>query len=408
MAGSTMRKAKAALLVIGFCCPSIVSAEDAFAGPNLSFDGYGTVGVVRSNEDRADFVSNVFAPDGAGHTRDWSPEVDSRLGLQLGSQFTSRLSGIVQVVVEQRYDESYKPTLEWAKIRFEATPRLTLRAGRMVLPIFLASEYRKVSFANPWVRPPPEVYQMVPATNFDGIAASYRRRFGSYDNHFQVVYGGKDSSLPDGSEVETGNGFTIANTVERGAATLFASYSRTHITAEGLAPLFDAFRSFGSEGEAIADRYDADDTPLNILSAGARYDPGDWFAMGEFALLESRTFIADFRGWYVTGGYRLDTVTPYITLARVWVASNTSDPGLSDPEAQGLNAALNEMLGSAAQQKSIALGARWDFAPSMALKLQLDYLDLDSDSSGVLVNPQPGFRRGGSVTLVSLALDFVF
>lgn len=395
-------------VAVGLCCAAVAWMPEAAAEPTLSFDGFGTVGVVHSNEDRADFVSNVFAPDGAGHTRDLSPEVDSRLGLQLGSEFTPRLSGIVQVVVEQRYDDTYKPTLEWANIRFDATPRLTLRAGRMVLPIFLASEYRKVSFANPWVRPPPEVYQTVPATNFDGIAASYRRRLGSYDNHLQLVYGGKDTSTPGGGEIETRNGFTIANTIERGAGTLFASYSRTHITADGFAPLFDAFRSFGPEGEAIADRYDADDTPLNILSAGARYDPGDWFAMGEFALRESRTFIADFRGWYVTGGYRLGAVTPYLTLARVWVASNTSDPGLSNPEAQGFNAALNDLLGSAARQKSIALGARWDFAPSMALKLQLDYLDLDSDSSGVLVNPQPGFRRGGSATLVSLALDFVF
>jgi hypothetical protein len=35
-------------------------------------------------------------------------------------------------------------------------------------------------------------------------------------------------------------------------------------------------------------------------------------------------------------------------------------------------------------------------------------VDLSAGSPGVLVNLQSGFRRGGSVSLFSLALDFVF
>lgn len=396
------------LLAAGLCCASLAWVPEAAAGPSLSFDGFGTVGVVHSNEDRADFVSAVFAADGAGHTRDWSPEVDSRLGLQLGSEFSSRLSGIVQVVVEQRYDDTYKPTLEWANIRFEATQRLTLRAGRMVLPSFLTSEYRKVGYASSWVRPPPEVYQLNPVTSFDGIALSYRRRLGDYDNRLHLSFGSKDGDLPRGGELEARNGFTVAHTLERGAATLFTSYTYTRVTIDEFAPLFNAFRSFGPEGRAIAARYDADDTPFQVFSLGASYDPGEWYVKGETALTESRSYLADSRAWYLNGGYRIAAVTPYLELAQAWVVSNASDPGLDDPEAQGLNAALNELLADAAEQKRIAVGARWDFTPSMALKLQVDYLDLDAGSAGVLVNPQPDFRRGGSVTLISFALDFVF
>jgi hypothetical protein len=138
--------------------------------------------------------------------------------------------------------------------------------------------------------------------------------------------------------------------------------------------------------------------------------------MGELAHSNSQTFIGDSRGWYVTGGYRFGAITPYVTLARVRVDSSTSDPGLSlgglppslAARAGGLNAALNGLLGSVVQQKSVTLGARWDFARNAALKVQYDRLDLDNGSPGVLSNTQPGFEPGGRVDLFSVTLDFVF
>lgn len=73
-----------------------------------------------------------------------------------------------------------------------------------------------------------------------------------------------------------------------------------------------------------------------------------------------------------------------------------------------VNAALNHLIGSAAQQKSLAVGARQDFARNKALKVQYDRLDPDAGSQGVMDNAQPGFEPGGSVNVFSVALDFVF
>jgi hypothetical protein len=147
-----------------------------------------------------------------------------------------------------------------------------------------------------------------------------------------------------------------------------------------------------------------------------RYDPGDWFVMGELAHANSRTYIGDVRGWYVTGGYRFGAVTPYVTLARVSLDSSTSDPGLSlgglppplAAQAAALNGALNGLLESEPRQKSVTLGARWDFTRNAALKVQYERLDLDQGSPGVLSNTQPGFEPGGRVDLFSVSLDFVF
>jgi hypothetical protein len=411
MMGKLVIAAAAAMLL----CVTAAGAQVAET-PNFSFNGFGTLGVVHSDEDQADFASNLFVPDGAGYTREWSPEVDSVLGLQLTADLTPRFTGILQVVSEQRYDETYTPVVEWANLKFDITPDLSVRAGRMVQQTFLVSEYRKVRYATPWIRPPKEVYDMIPVTNVDGIDLSYRFRFDGFTNTVRALYGTKDADIPDGSEVTARDIVVLSNTLEWGAATLFASYGRYRLTIEGLTPFFDAFRQFGAQGEAIADQYDVDGKRFRMMSFGLRYDPGDWFVMGEWARSNSRTFIGDIRGWYITGGYRFGEVTPYMTLAQVQAHGDTSAPGLSlaglppAQAAQGgwLNAVLNQMLGSAAQQKSISVGIRWDFIRNAALKVQYQYLDLDDGSRGVLTNTQPGFEPGGSVNLFSAAIDFVF
>lgn len=411
--------ARATLIAITVMAHPATAAAHQTAASRFTLNGFGTLGVVHSDEEQADFVSNQFtAPDGAGFTNAWSPEVDSRLGLQLTASFTPRLTGILQLIAEQRYDDSYTPSVEWANLKYDITPDLSVRAGRMVQSSLMVSEYRKVGYATPWVRPPDEVYRMIPVTNFDGIDLSFRSHFDGFTNTLQGAYGRKDVSLTDGGTIEARDIVALTDTLEWGATTFYASYSRTRVTfdAENLNSLFDGFRQFGPEGDAIADRYSVDDKLYEVMAVGARYDPGDWFVMGELAHANSRTLFGDSRGWYITGGYRFGAITPYVTLARIRVDSSTSDPGLSlgglppplAAQAADLNAALNGLLGSVAQQKSVTLGARWDFARNSALKVQYERLDLDDGSPGVLVNAQPGFEPGGRVDLFSVSLDFVF
>ncbi|MEX2500447.1 MAG: hypothetical protein WD397_16390 [Wenzhouxiangellaceae bacterium] len=386
--------------------------------PRLIFNGYGTAGLVHSSEDQADFVSDLFDPDGAGHSSDLSPEVDSRLGLQLTAEITPDFSAFGQIIFEQRYDGTYKPKLEWANIKYDITRRLSARAGRMVLPTFLTSEYRNVGYALPWIRPPLEVYRLVPVSSTDALSLAYRFRAGDFNNTLQALYGRREVDFPgdDSGEVKAHDAVTLAYTLERGAMTLFASYNQSRLTIEAFEPLFDGFRQFGPPGEAIAERFGVDDKRFELFSAGARYDPGDWFVMGEVVRATNQSVLADSHSMYVTGGYRFGSVTPYLTLAQADVDSDTSTPGLPleglPPPlagfAQGLNAGLNSVLGSAPAQKSVSLGTRWDFAANFALKLQFDHMDLDEGSAGFLIDRQPGFRPGGTVSLFSASVDFVF
>lgn len=261
------------------------------------------------------------------------------------------------------------------------------------------------------MRPPQEVYGLIPVSSIDGVDASHRTRLRGFTNTVRATYGRKDAHQAYGGTLESREDLIVSNTVERGGATVYAAYSQFRLTAVGQKALFDGFRSQGPEGQEIADRYEIDDSRFQVANVGARYDPGNWFVMGEWARLESRTYFGERHGWYLTSGFRVGSLTPYVSYGRRKVDSETSHPGLdSDPEPNGvdLNAALNGLLGSAPEQQRVALGARWDFARNAALNMQYDHIDLDDDSAGFLINEQPDFRRGGTVDLISATVDFVF
>lgn len=391
------------------------------ATPQLTLSGYGSLGVVRSDNGEADYLVDAFKPNGPGHTRRTSADVDSRLGLQASAQLTPQLSAVIQVLAEQRHDNSYRPGVEWANLKYQATPDLSVRAGRSVLPVFMVTDSRRVGYANPWVRPPVEMYSMVPVTHTDGAEASWRITPPGFTNTLQVTAGRSDSKFPNASGFEPGTAkvrkiLSVNDTFESGFLTVRAIAGQARLTIEAFEPFGDAFRMFGPQGAEIADRYGVMDRKATFVGVGANYDPGRWFLMGEAAKFDTRSIVGAKKAWYASGGYRLGKFTPYLTYARIKADSNTSDPGLSlqglppqlVPTAAFLNATLNQQLNLLPRQRTVSVGMRWDFLKNAAVKVQYDRVDLDPGSNGTFGNVQPGFQSGGRVQLFSAAVDFVF
>jgi hypothetical protein len=389
--------------------------------PQLTFSGYGTLGAAHSDNDQADYLVDAFKPNGPGYTRDVSWDVDSRLGLQAAARFTPSVSAVVQVLVQQRHDNSYRPVVEWANLKFDATPDLALRAGRMVLPVYMVTDSRRVGYANPWVRPPVEVYSMVPVTSIDGADAIWRTPLAGGTNTMQLTLGRSSSDFPDASGFDAGTAearkiVAFVDNFEIGAFTLRGSYGEAKLTIEAYREAFAVFRQFGPAGEAIADRYVPDDRRVTFVGVGATYDPGPWFATGEYARFNTRSIVGHRSAWYLSGGARLGKFTPYATYARIDSESDTSDAGLPvaalpaplQPTAAMLNAALNAQLNALPRQNTLSLGVRWDFYRNAALKVQYDQVSLADGSFGTFGNVQPGFRFGGKVRIFSAAVDFVF
>jgi hypothetical protein len=401
-------------------CATLSHAQESEA-PQFTLSGYGTVGLMRSDNDRADYLVDAFRPNGPGYTRRTSADADSRLGLQLSTQLTPRLSAVVQVLSQQRYDNSYRPSVEWANVKYAVTPDLSVRAGRVVLPAFMVTDTRLVGYSNPWIRPPVEMYGMVPVTHNDGFDASYRFTTGRATHTFQLTLGRSDSRFPDASGFDAGTAevrdLVAGNhTIESGPASLRLSAGQAKLTIAAFRPLFDAYRQFGASGAAIAERYSVDDRRVTFLGLGASYDTGRWFAMAEWARFDTHSVLGAKNAWYASGGYRFAKVTPYATYARIKADSHTSDPGVPlaglPPEAAAtatyLNAILNARLGVLPLQNTLSVGARWDLARNAALKLQYDRVRLRGGARGTFGNVQPDFPPGGRVGLLSAALDFVF
>jgi hypothetical protein len=201
-----------------------------------------------------------------------------------------------------------------------------------------------------------------------------------------------------------------------GPLTAYVTYHEAHLTVSSLNAFFNVFRDFGPQGIAIADRYDEDGKLLQFFGFGGEYDPGKWFMVGEWGWTNFHSAVGESTAWYVSGGYRLAKFTPYLTFGAVKADSNTSDPGLNvaalPPSvagfAGGLNAGLNSILGGIADQKTVSVGTRWDLLKNVDLKLQFDHTRLGAGSPGTLINIQPGFEGGGTVNLLSIAVDFLW
>jgi hypothetical protein len=396
------------LLAFGMLMAAAAHAQDDApgAGPAWTLSGFGTIGAVHSSERNADYTANVMRADGAGATRSWSPNVDSRLGAQIDLSLSRRWSAVLQVVSEQGLDNSYRPRVEWANVKYQATPELALRFGRIALPMFLTADYRKVGYIYPWVRPPVEGYGALPISSSDGVDATLRWSLGPVRNASQVFFGRDEPDMPAPLHAYARNIVGLSNTADWGPLSVRTNIISAGVTTDIGGGLFDAFEAFGAEGRAIARRYEIDHKHASIASIGVNYDPGRWFLMAEASRSRTDSLLGATRSAYASAGLRLGSFTPYLSVARVRATSPTRDPGL--PGAGPLNEGLNLLLATIPQQTSQALGVRWDLVTDMALKLQYDRVTPHHGSRGTLINLTPAFRSGHTAHVASVALDFVY
>ncbi|MCD2516102.1 hypothetical protein LQ564_07205 [Massilia sp. G4R7] len=385
------------------------------AGPSWKFSGFGTLGAVHADTREADYTSTVMHATGAGRSAPWSVEVDSRLGAQLDVA-RGPWSAVLQVVSEQDLEGGYAPRVEWANVKYQATPDLVIRLGRIALPVFLAADYRKVGYTLPWVRTPVEVYGSLPISSSDGVDATWRWSGGALRHATQVFWGHTDTHLYEDRRLHARGIVGLSHSIEGGALSLRLSALTAHLTTGVGADLFQALRAFGPQGRALAARYAIEDKRVSMASIGASYDPGAWFLNAEIGRANTDSLLGRTTAMYVGGGVRRGSLTPYAGYARVRAHGATSDPGLqlaalpagARSAAAAVNLALNTYLATIPQQSTASAGLRWDVLDNVALKAQYDRVVPGAGSRGSLINPSRDFRPGHGIHVTSLALDFVF
>lgn len=420
---------RATLTAGAMLCVGGAAAEEA--DPRVSLSGFGTFGVVHSSEHLADFVGSISQPTGVGGSHGWDYGPDTLLGAQLDGRATERLTVVVQVVARHQSDNSFTPQLEWANLRLRVTPDLSVRVGRIALPIFMVSDSRLVGYANPWLRPPPEVYNTGPVSNSDGIDLTWRASGHGLSSTLQLIAGRSNKDFPRDIDVSGRHLFNVNATLERGPTTLTLRYTSAAVSVSspsidqlfgGYAALGQAlaaappFAAAGNSALAFAAGHRPVDKVYSALGTGFNHDPGPWFVSGEWVREHVGAALDDSRSAYLTLGMRVRAFTPYLSCAAVTAAPReqpvlptTQLPAPYDAVMTTLNQAyLSAVSGYWGPQHSWSFGVRYELTKGASLKVQLDHIREDASSSGFLINTLPGYTRGRTVNVVGTGVDFVF
>lgn len=395
-------------LAVAAALPSLATAVD------LSYSGFSTAAYAQTDTDEAQ-VGYYGQPEGIDS--DGSFEMDSKLGVQVTAKFNDVLSATVQGVAYSDLSGDWEPRLDWAYVRAQALPSVSLRAGYLRAPTFMYSDSVFIGYANIWVRPPLEIYNMTPVYQIRGVDALWRTSLGPVQVTVNPYFGD--------SEVDVG-GDTLDVRSWIGAATTFEYRSwmarvglsefELGSTVEQLLPLTEGLRAAGAFCAPCAieaERVDLVGAKVQNVSLGAQYDDGKNFLALEAAKATSggNYLLPTREGAYATYGRRFGGLMPYVTYAqsRHHRPDQSTIPtvGPFAPLAFGVTALLQ---GGYSDHDSYSAGVRYEVPAFSALKgalvkLQLDHIDA-KDGNGMLNNVQPGFDH--RVNMVSASFDFIF
>jgi hypothetical protein len=397
-------------LAVAAALPSLASAVD------FSYSGFSTAGYAQSDTNDAQ-VGYSGQPEGIDS--DGSFETDSKLGVQVTAKFNDLLSAVVQGVAYADLTGDWEPRLDWAYVRVQPLRSLSFRAGYLRTPTFMYSDSVFVGYANTWVRPPMEVYNMSSVYQMRGVDATWRTSVGPVLVTVNPYVGDSEVDLPNDT-LDVPKWLGLATTAEYGSFTARVGYSEVELgsTISSVAPLIAGLRSipasFCGGCATEARRLDTDDALIHNFNLGVQFDDGAHFVATELAKTRSHGnyLVSAKTGAYATYGRRFGNLMPYATYAQLRrdeITQSNSIPSVGPLAA--LNAGVNAVIDrGTGDQNSYSVGVRYE-VPSFSVlrgalvKLQLDHIDT-KDTSGMLNNVQPDFD--GTLNMISASFDFIF
>jgi len=385
-------------------------AVAAHERPSVVFSGFGTLGYAAVDHSEAEYRTGG-ARDGADASGSF--ELDTRIGVQADAALGHALSATVQLQARERSDGDVGVEAEWAFLRWRPDDRVAIRAGRMSLPAFAISDYRSVGYANVPIRSPDGLYSIIPLERLDAADVSLEAQTGDTLWGLQVV-AGRSSGNFDGTDFDARDFLAVIVDAEHGSARLRLAHSRTDLTLtfEGIEAVRQGLgvaATFDPGLVPARDDFDRDRVRTIFEAIGGSYDPGHWFVDGEYVRRRIDGFAANVDGWAVSAGWRLGAFTPYALAS----AYRDVDPDrrVQLPPLEQL-APLQGLLDGAytkQDQRSFGVSLRWDVAPNIALKSQVEHVA--SRFTGVSLYRSSDDTRapsGTDVTLLAISMDVLF
>ncbi|RJG17207.1 hypothetical protein D4A39_10755 [Alcanivorax profundi] len=356
----------------------------------IRINGFISAGMSQANADTTTGeASHIDGADG-----DWSHDALTRAGIQFNARINDRAEAVVQLFASG--EDDFDAEIQWGYLDYDLTDTVAIKAGRIVAPFYMHSQYVDVGYAYPWVTPPAEVYQLAPIKTMEGIETAWSFNTGGLSHRLAVFWG---SSTVDGGP-RTGNANFQAD--DLGGINLTsrwqdwsvrASYSGASVTVpqDDLDALVPPAPLLGLT---------LDDVYTYFAGLGLQYDNGSWFFASEVARLSFSNWYPSSESGYVSVGKYLGKWMPLVTWAAVY----------PDELDEQLPQALNN--GLAERQKSWTAGLRYSLTDSISLKGEYsyyyDFSDEDVSTNGFFVVTDGGALKNDHASVVRLSMDLVF
>ncbi len=400
--------------------------------PSLTFSGYGTIGLVHTQVDKPwRFSRELMAP---GSNRTLAANVDTRAAVQANLSLTDSAEVALQLLARDRLPGAHtSDAVQLAFVKLRLQPDLTLRLGRTSPDVFLFSDTRNVGLAMPWVRPPVEFYGWIPFDSVDGADLQYRMRSSDANWGLRLSLGKSDTmvnmvALNQPLQLKANDAVSLSVSRQSGGLLLRAGYLRARPSAQVVPPFqqldlglqaLSALPVPGLAGQISTLRAGLGAGSLGTAeytSLGLQYDTAPWEIHAEISDVKVGETTTSGRRGYISVGHHFGPVTAYALYSHAKpkdqpaVAPQLAGiPGL-DPmlAAQGqalLNAAAQGANVPRSHQSTFAAGLRWNVAPNVALKFQVDRVQVRPLGSTHWV-----FSDGSpaKATVASMLVDFTW
>jgi hypothetical protein len=363
------------------------SSSWALEGVQYKVSGFGTLAGTVTDKADLEFRSSRNQSVGANSTFDFG--VDSRFGVQGTVDFGQGLTVVGQALAaRRRVDEAVDSNrdfdlgVEWLMAQYSVNSNLDVRLGRVVLPAFMISDSRNVTYSQPWLRAPLEVYAAMPLSTVDGVQAAWRLPVSDAVITLQPTFGKASSNTSAGTSVIKSDRQRIASL---NASVEYGSWLVRVGQVRGTTPDFRLSSSLPSWGSK--DKF---------TNFGVQFDNGSALVMAELATRRMNDVPATFpvpsmagrplaksQHWYVAGGWHVGKWLPVLALSKSTdqnVSPHTSTRGLD-------------------------LSVRYDLMPNVAVKAQ--FSRYESKDNAVFVTSTSA-AANEKVNVLSAGLDFVF
>lgn len=418
-----------------------VSAQAEYQSPdgNFRMSGFGTLGAAKSTTDEAYFN---YPGQGGGADQNFNLNPDSKVAVQGTYKITNTVSGTAQILAKYNADGAYVPGFEWAFAKWQATPGLALRAGRMGAPFFMISDFRDVGYANTPVRPVLDVYGQVPVSAFDGADLAYQASFGPVTLTSTLWGGSSKASYASAlksqgakaapSEVvireqmglnlqaEFDGGYALRLGHSQGKLSVNSASANTVIGL--MAPVLAGAvgPTAQAQAQSLRSALTTNNANATFTGIGLSVDRDNFVLGAEFTKRKiKQSYVPDTTGWYTLVGYRIGSVLPYVSFSKLKVDDpNTTMPTVTSGFLTSAAAATQAILNTQKiTQRTTSVGARWDVSSGLALKAQYDRVAKPSGSNGLFLvtDPITALSTGGAflnakkdISVMTLSVDFVF